>query len=1051
MSGEGFETSRQEDFWSLALVVKGCASFEESIVQFLQKETLKDYFAEGLGRKIDITVQNRIRKIPDFLVIQLKRFEYNLATWARYKVNEKFEFPKTFDLAPLLEAEGQHQVFKLTGVVLHCGTADAGHYTSCIELGGVWYEFNDSHVVATTEAAVFTDAFGGPAVGQQYPGYTEHRPSAYMLFYTKADLVPVASNYAFDDPRDSALIEEIRRENAAHTEMQSLFCPSLMSAMCEYGDLDVVLTYFLSVFRRSQHTALAQALAKHLIDLIVDADACRLVLGVFVDAFGDVLNVFVHCTHEGIHEAFNSVVTYLLQVGDVADTSRLVLAFIDNLADLIQNWRVMPAILNLIITFSGLNTDFVFERDWIPRILAVLKSGLEGAKSSVYLQNINFSSVFQFLTDHITSVKPEWVAELAKLAAIVIQGTSHSDSFMNLMFAACSADLIPSSVFIDPFLQAGKAPAATVLTTLIIRASAHEPILSRLLSSPRLSRETLITTITNLLASHEVTPPQVVSNGLLLFHLLARETIPVLKQAEKLSADLFHHVSPLRGYSPSEIALTTPHPGYVELLWKDAALTITLAPAKLEPLRQFFGHLMLHAQNIPKDPSGYLSAPQANEQLTRLLRVLLWSAVRSEAEITAEHADLFFALLAATTKANLTDDCNKLELLRIISILRGPVLNRAIEDFDVFMEYALSGNYTDTPLLGEWTFLVFFHAIRDVIDSPLMTKIIASPHFAPLFRRASRSPIRHTLGAAVRAVQTTGIDFCPVLQQHLDIATIGFNAIYFVRKFPAFPLSDALLGQLFVAALAGVSAFVMAGARHQRIQKDLACLASLAEQYTISEPGLIIDALPDSLTKVIADRHPLAVSSLIDMLVLAASKRAEICDALLARPELIGEPTNLSWGIHLLRCRLAIIRGSALDAVTSAKEKYVQSGNVPPIESAMTQLMADLLEADFETHREWARAMLMADLKSHTLGRSLPFMGFVAAGLPQEDVLIAARIADEVFHHEAYMDFLLAKIDIFVTARPEWRDEILEAANLTPVRLARHAHWANKFKSVFEN
>jgi ubiquitin C-terminal hydrolase len=49
-------------------------------------------------------------------------------------------------LRQLTEQQGNPEIYDLTGVVLHTGTALGGHYTSCLRINEKWYAFNDTQV-----------------------------------------------------------------------------------------------------------------------------------------------------------------------------------------------------------------------------------------------------------------------------------------------------------------------------------------------------------------------------------------------------------------------------------------------------------------------------------------------------------------------------------------------------------------------------------------------------------------------------------------------------------------------------------------------------------------------------------------------------------------------------------------------------------------------------------------------------------------------------------------------------------------------------------------
>ena len=87
-----------------------------------------------------------IREAPPVVVFHLKRFEYDLSAGTRVKVNDRFEFPFTVDIAPLMEEPAGEAIYHLRGVVLHSGTGFGGHYVSLVKIGNEWYELNDHRV-----------------------------------------------------------------------------------------------------------------------------------------------------------------------------------------------------------------------------------------------------------------------------------------------------------------------------------------------------------------------------------------------------------------------------------------------------------------------------------------------------------------------------------------------------------------------------------------------------------------------------------------------------------------------------------------------------------------------------------------------------------------------------------------------------------------------------------------------------------------------------------------------------------------------------------------
>jgi ubiquitin C-terminal hydrolase len=159
--------------------------------------------------------------LPTNLIIHLKRFDFDLETLRRSKVTRRVEFPMTLNLEAytkegLARQEAQPGTeeppstsadydYELSGVLVHSGTTDSGHYYSyCKDRTGQWYKFNDETVTpfallpeAMAEAwygGEFTSYAWDPHQGRQQARSVARPNSAYMLFYEKYVLLLVSSH-----------------------------------------------------------------------------------------------------------------------------------------------------------------------------------------------------------------------------------------------------------------------------------------------------------------------------------------------------------------------------------------------------------------------------------------------------------------------------------------------------------------------------------------------------------------------------------------------------------------------------------------------------------------------------------------------------------------------------------------------------------------------------------------------------------------------------------------------------------------------------------------
>ncbi|KND90908.1 putative ubiquitin carboxyl-terminal hydrolase 8 [Tolypocladium ophioglossoides CBS 100239] len=118
-----------------------------------------------------------IKRLPNVLSVQLKRFEYKQGRHDRAasKIDNVVQFPLQLNMLPYtnrvrsrdsrenLELE-RSCMYDLLSVVVHVGEIETGHYVSYCRVGDQWFKFNDHKV----ELASISDVLGA---------------QAYLLFY----------------------------------------------------------------------------------------------------------------------------------------------------------------------------------------------------------------------------------------------------------------------------------------------------------------------------------------------------------------------------------------------------------------------------------------------------------------------------------------------------------------------------------------------------------------------------------------------------------------------------------------------------------------------------------------------------------------------------------------------------------------------------------------------------------------------------------------------------------------------------------------------------
>ena len=117
----------------------------EALAYFIKGQNLENenmYFSEELGRKTRAMKRTFFEKTPNILIFTLKRFEFDMESMLRYKLNDYFEFPLDLDLQKYTstylknnEDQSSEYKYRLCGILVHSGMAESGHYYSYIKVG----------------------------------------------------------------------------------------------------------------------------------------------------------------------------------------------------------------------------------------------------------------------------------------------------------------------------------------------------------------------------------------------------------------------------------------------------------------------------------------------------------------------------------------------------------------------------------------------------------------------------------------------------------------------------------------------------------------------------------------------------------------------------------------------------------------------------------------------------------------------------------------------------------------------------------------------------
>ena len=180
---------------NIQLEIKGFNNIEDSLKNYCKTEIMdgdNKINCEICNMKRTCHKRQILKSLPNILVIALKRFEFDYDSMVRIKLNSYFKFPFELNMKEYLIEENNeiNTEYELTGITIHDGMADFGHYYDFIKApDNKWYKFNDTRVKVFNEDDIPKEAFGDQNFDEKREREEEEgddeENNAYILIYTK--------------------------------------------------------------------------------------------------------------------------------------------------------------------------------------------------------------------------------------------------------------------------------------------------------------------------------------------------------------------------------------------------------------------------------------------------------------------------------------------------------------------------------------------------------------------------------------------------------------------------------------------------------------------------------------------------------------------------------------------------------------------------------------------------------------------------------------------------------------------------------------------------
>ena len=193
-------------YYNIQIEIKNCNNIYESLNNYFKAEIMdgdNKINCEECKTKRACHKHLLLKSLPNILVISLKRFEFDYETMLKFKLNKYFEFPFQLNMKDyMIENHTEKSTeYDLTGIVVHNGVSDFGHYYDLIKgPDNKWYKFNDEMVSVFKEEDIPNEAFGNKDDDDDDSEKEKEngKRNAYILFYTKRTNINIEELKKYD-------------------------------------------------------------------------------------------------------------------------------------------------------------------------------------------------------------------------------------------------------------------------------------------------------------------------------------------------------------------------------------------------------------------------------------------------------------------------------------------------------------------------------------------------------------------------------------------------------------------------------------------------------------------------------------------------------------------------------------------------------------------------------------------------------------------------------------------------------------------------------------
>jgi ubiquitin C-terminal hydrolase len=419
---EDFHSSTLEEFTAFGLPVRGYDDIDYPLRAFIDVETFTGFYAEDLGRKIDVRKTSRIQEPPEILVVHLRRFEYDHARRQRVKINDDCIFPQVLLMNEFTSDPKTECIYHLRGIILHTGTAQGGHYRSLMRVDDNWFEFSDCEVTSCPElsnSSTFDENLRAL--------YCRNETACYLLFYEKNPQTKRETPFI---PKD--LEREVLDDNKEFWKIQNLFSNVFYSFIFECDSPILLTKYFWTVFCHSSRIQDLPVMAAELRRCIRDRRAFADFVINHAEAVTDAIS---SVSDQDVMNELTNLVHEFLSVIPLEKRFPFYDGFVAKFGTIMNLWRNA-------ITLGGLPSMFVqhsecaklaVSRKWPEICSELIQKFYQITTSQFVLQRVDFTqllSILQRCRQYIEDPEPIFQPLIA-IRHLFIQSSAHKPKFVD--------------------------------------------------------------------------------------------------------------------------------------------------------------------------------------------------------------------------------------------------------------------------------------------------------------------------------------------------------------------------------------------------------------------------------------------------------------------------------------------------------------------------------------------------------------------------------------------------------------------------------------------